>query len=160
MKARPIISFFRTWEAPLLTVFGALIFELTKITFPHIPGQTSQQQISIQKILQIQPHLSSSSFHRFLDVAIQDSQNKTDTMPTSMSISSPWSSAMPCPMRPTQTRTFSLPMLGPLRLMVYTAACGENSAVLCVLYGLISFIIMLTLIPCRISLSLFRSVRV
>ena len=32
-KARPIISFFRTWAAPFLTVFGALIFELTKVTF-------------------------------------------------------------------------------------------------------------------------------
>ena len=29
-KARPIISFFRTWAAPFLTVFGALIFELIK----------------------------------------------------------------------------------------------------------------------------------
>ena len=38
-KARPIISFFRTWAAPFLTVFGALIFELTKVTFPDIPGQ-------------------------------------------------------------------------------------------------------------------------
>ena len=35
-KARPITSFFRTWAAPLLTVFGALIFELTKITFPDV----------------------------------------------------------------------------------------------------------------------------
>ena len=33
-KARPIIPFFRTWAAPFLTVFGALIFELTKVTFP------------------------------------------------------------------------------------------------------------------------------
>ena len=33
LKARPIISFFRTWAAPLLTVFGALIFELTKVSF-------------------------------------------------------------------------------------------------------------------------------
>ena len=45
MKARPIVSFFRTWAAPLLTVFGALIFELTKNTFPHIPGQLSVQDI-------------------------------------------------------------------------------------------------------------------
>ena len=36
LKARPIISFFRTWAAPLLTVFGALIFELTKVTFPDV----------------------------------------------------------------------------------------------------------------------------
>ena len=39
-KARPIISFFRTWAAP-----GALIFELTKVTFPDIPGQLSVQEL-------------------------------------------------------------------------------------------------------------------
>ena len=44
-KARPIISFFRTWAAPFLTVFGALIFELTKVTFPDIPGQLSVQEL-------------------------------------------------------------------------------------------------------------------
>ena len=42
-KARPIISFFRTWAAPFLTVFGALIFELTKAAFPDIAGQLSVQ---------------------------------------------------------------------------------------------------------------------
>ena len=35
---RPIISFFRAWAAPLLTVFGALIFELTK---NHLSGRSS-----------------------------------------------------------------------------------------------------------------------
>ena len=45
LKARPIIPFFRTWAAPLLTVFGALIFELTKITFPDVPGQLSVQEL-------------------------------------------------------------------------------------------------------------------
>ena len=45
LKARPIISFFRTWAAPLLTVFGALIFELTKVTFPDVPGQLSVQEL-------------------------------------------------------------------------------------------------------------------
>ena len=48
LKARPIISFFRTWAAPLLTVFGALIFELTKITFPDVPGQLSVQELAQQ----------------------------------------------------------------------------------------------------------------
>ena len=45
LKARPIISFFRTWAAPLLTVFGALIFELAKVTFPDVPGQLSVQEL-------------------------------------------------------------------------------------------------------------------
>ena len=36
LKARPIISFFRTWAAPLLTVFGA---------FPDVPGQLSVQEL-------------------------------------------------------------------------------------------------------------------
>ena len=45
LKARPIISFFRTWAAPLRTVFGALIFELTKITFPDVPAQLSVQDL-------------------------------------------------------------------------------------------------------------------
>ena len=45
LKARPIISFFRTWAAPLLTVFGALIFELTKVTCPDVPGQLSVQEL-------------------------------------------------------------------------------------------------------------------
>ena len=48
LKARPIISFFRTWAAPLLTVFGALIFELTKVTFPDVPGQLSVQELAQQ----------------------------------------------------------------------------------------------------------------
>ena len=61
MKARPIISFFRTWAAPLLTVFGALIFELTKITFPHIPGQLSVQDI----IRQLWDALSNARSTRF-----------------------------------------------------------------------------------------------
>ena len=39
LKAGPIISFFRTWAAPLLTASGALIFELTKVTFPDVHGQ-------------------------------------------------------------------------------------------------------------------------
>ena len=39
------ISFFRKWASPLLTVFGALIFELTKITFPDVPGQLSVQEL-------------------------------------------------------------------------------------------------------------------
>ena len=42
LKARPIISFFRTWAAPLLTVFGALIFELTKVTFPDVPASVQE----------------------------------------------------------------------------------------------------------------------
>ena len=45
LKARPIISFFRTRAVPLLTVFGALIFELTKVTFPDVPGQLSVQEL-------------------------------------------------------------------------------------------------------------------
>ena len=45
LKARPTISFFRAWAAPLLTVFGALIFELTKVTFPDVPGQLSVPEL-------------------------------------------------------------------------------------------------------------------
>ena len=33
------------WAAPFLTVFGALIFELTKVTFPDIPSQLSVQEL-------------------------------------------------------------------------------------------------------------------
>ena len=54
-KARPIISFFRTWAAPFLTVFGALIFELTKLTFPDIAGQLSVQELVQQRSRRIHP---------------------------------------------------------------------------------------------------------
>ena len=42
----------------------------------------------------------------------------------------------------------------------YTAACGENCAVLCAFDDLMSFLIMLTLIPCRILFPLFCSAQV
>ena len=61
MKARPIISFFRTWAAPLLTVFGALIFERTKITFPHIPG-----------IRQLWDELSNADPEEYVQLVSQD----------------------------------------------------------------------------------------
>ena len=63
LKARPIISFFRTW-APLLTVFGALIFELTKVTFPDVPGQLSVQELVQQHYLAKNQQSTSSWSHR------------------------------------------------------------------------------------------------
>ena len=52
--ARPIISFFRTWAAPLLTVFGAPIFELTKITIrlqeAHLQRKMVQNLCQLLKI--------------------------------------------------------------------------------------------------------------
>ena len=69
-----------------------------------------------------------------------------------MSISSSWSSTMPCTMRQTETRTCSLPMLGTLRPMIITLRPVEKIA-----HDLISFLLMLTLIPCRILFPLFCS---
>ena len=60
-KARPIISFFRTWAAPFLTVFGALIFELTKATFPDIAGQLSVQEL-VQQLCQRQILMNTSTW--------------------------------------------------------------------------------------------------
>ena len=68
MKARPIISFFRSRAAPLLTVFGSLIFELTKITFPHIPGQLSVQDI----IRQLWDALSNADPEEYVQLVSQD----------------------------------------------------------------------------------------
>ena len=68
MKARAIVSFFRTRAAPLLTLFGALIFELTKITFPHIPGQLSVQDL----IQQLWDALSNADPEQFVQLISQD----------------------------------------------------------------------------------------
>ena len=54
-KARPIISFFRTWAAPFLTVFGALIFELTLV-----------QKDAIFYLSMLMATASSSAVHQYL----------------------------------------------------------------------------------------------
>ena len=78
LKGRPIISFFRTGAAPLLTVFGALIFELTKITFPDIPGQLSVQDLVHQRW----EALSSADPTEYIQLASQDLSGFFTSIPT------------------------------------------------------------------------------
>ena len=78
LKARPIISFFRTWAAPLLTVFGALIFELTKITFPDVPGQLSVQEL----VHQLWDALSSADPTEYIQLVSQDLSGFFTSIPT------------------------------------------------------------------------------
>ena len=68
LKARPIISFFRTWASPLLTVFGALIFELTKNNFPHVPGQLPVQDL----VQQLWDALSTADPTEYIQLISQD----------------------------------------------------------------------------------------
>ena len=78
LKARPIISFFRTWAAPLLTVFGTLIFELTKITFPDVPGQLSVQEL----VQQLWDALSSADPTGYIQLVSQDLSGFFTSIPT------------------------------------------------------------------------------
>ena len=68
LRARPIVSFFRTRAAPLLTVFGALIFELTKVTFPDVPGQLSVQEL----VQQLWDALSCADPTEYIQLVSQD----------------------------------------------------------------------------------------
>ena len=77
-KARPIISFFRTWAAPFLTVFGALIFELTKVTFPDIPGQLSVQEL----VQQLWDALSKADPAEYIHLVSQDLSGFFTSIPT------------------------------------------------------------------------------
>ena len=77
-KARPNISFFRTWAAPLLTVFGALIFELTKVTFPDIPGQLSVQEL----VQQLWDALSHEEPTEYIHLVSQDLSGFFTSIPT------------------------------------------------------------------------------
>ena len=76
-KARPIISFFRTWAAPF-TVFGALIFELTKVTFPDIPGQLSVQEL----VQQLWDALSKADPAEYIHLVSQDLSGFFTPIPT------------------------------------------------------------------------------
>ena len=78
LKARPIISFVRTRAAPLLTVFGALIFELTKITFPDVPGQLSVQDL----VYQLWEALSSAGPTEYIQLVSQDLSGFFTSIPT------------------------------------------------------------------------------
>ena len=78
LKARPIISFFRTWAAPLLTVFGALIFELTKVTFPDVPGQLSVQEL----VQQLWDALSCADPTEYIQLVSQDLSGFFTSIPT------------------------------------------------------------------------------
>ena len=78
LKARPSISFFRTWAAPLLTVFGALIFELTNITFPDVPGQLSVQQL----VQQLWDALSSAEPTEYIQLVSPDLSGFFTSIPT------------------------------------------------------------------------------
>ena len=51
-----------------IPVFGALIFELTKITFPHIPGQLSVQDI----VRQLWDALSNADPEEYVQLVSQD----------------------------------------------------------------------------------------
>ena len=77
-KARPIIPCFRTWAAPLLTVFGALIFGLTKITFPDVPGQLSVQEL----VQQLWDALSSADPTEYIQLVSQDLSGFFTSIPT------------------------------------------------------------------------------
>ena len=77
-KARPIISFFRTWAAPFLTVFGALIFELTKVTFPDIPGQLSVQEL----VQQLWEALSKADPAEYIHLVSQNLSGFFTSIPT------------------------------------------------------------------------------
>ena len=78
LKARPIISFFRTWAAPLLTVFGALIFELTKVTFPDVPDQLSVQEL----VQQLWDALSHEEPTEYIHLVSQDLSGFFTSIPT------------------------------------------------------------------------------
>ena len=78
LKARPIISLFRTWAAPLLTVFGALIFELTKVTFPDVPGQLSVQEL----VQQLWDALSREDPMEYIQLVSQDLSGFSTSIPT------------------------------------------------------------------------------
>ena len=78
LKARPIISFFRTWAAPLLTIFGALIFELTKVTFPDVPGQLSVQEL----VQQLWDALSREDPTEYVQLVSQDLSGFFTSIPT------------------------------------------------------------------------------
>ena len=77
-KARPIISFFRTWAAPFLTVFGAVIFELTKVTFPDIAGQLSVQEL----VQQLWESLSKADPDEYIHLVSQDLSGFFTSIPT------------------------------------------------------------------------------
>ena len=77
-KARPIISLFRTWAAPFLTVFGALNFELTKVTFPDIPGQLSVQEL----VQQLWDALSKADPAEYIHLVSQDLSGFFTSIPT------------------------------------------------------------------------------
>ena len=77
-RARPIISFFRTWAAPFLTVFGALIFELTKVTFPDIPGRLSVQEL----VQQLWDALSKTDPAEYIHLVSQDLSGFFTSIPT------------------------------------------------------------------------------
>ena len=77
-KARPIISFFRTWAAPFLTVFGALIFELTKAAFPDIAGQLPVQEL----IQQLWEALSKADPDEYVHLVSQDLSGFFTFIPT------------------------------------------------------------------------------
>ena len=77
-KARPIISFFRTWAAPFLTVFGALIFELTKAAFPDIAGQLPVQEL----IQQLWDALSKADPDEYIHLVSQDLSGFFTSIPT------------------------------------------------------------------------------
>ena len=78
LKARPIISFFRTWAARLLTVFGALIFQLTKVTFPDVPGQLSVQEL----VQQLWNALSREEPMEYIQLVSQDLSGFFTSIPT------------------------------------------------------------------------------
>ena len=76
LKARPIISFFRTWAAPLLTVFGALFF--TNVTFPDVPGQLSVQEL----VQQLWDALSCADPTEYIQLVSQDLSGFFTSIPT------------------------------------------------------------------------------
>ena len=77
-KARPINSFFRTRAAALFTVFVALIFELTKISFPDVPGQLSVQDL----VHQLWEALSSADRAEYIQLLSQDLSSFFTSIPT------------------------------------------------------------------------------
>ena len=75
---RDQISFFRTWAAPLLTVFGALIFELIKVTFADGPGQLSVQEL----VQQLWDALSCEDPTEYIQLVSQDLSGFFTSIPT------------------------------------------------------------------------------
>ena len=75
---RPISSFFRTWAAPPLTVFGTLIFELTKVTFPDVPGQLSVQEL----VQQLWDALSHEDPTEYIQLVSQNFSSFFTSIPT------------------------------------------------------------------------------